>query len=99
MDSYKQHFYNRNPPARKVEDSSAVMSPRTRTIYNSDETPSVRPSVWAGLTSERASSGVHARLSGGSLKIQASGFHLSGKGALFMEGIFDQAINDQVQAD
>lgn len=35
MDSYKQHFYNRNPPARKVEDSSAVTSPRTSAIYNS----------------------------------------------------------------
>lgn len=100
MDSYKQHFYNRNPAARKVADSSAAagMSPRTHNIYNSATATSCvmkrRRSVC--LTGPAARLRGRARLSR-SLKIQASAFHLTGKGALFMEGIFDQTINYHVE--
>lgn len=44
MDSYKQHFYNRNPAARKVKNPSAQRSGVTK----------LRLDDWAGLSSERA---------------------------------------------
>lgn len=44
MDSYKQHFYNRNPAARKVKNPSAQSGGVTK----------LRLDDWAGLSSERA---------------------------------------------
>lgn len=102
MDSYKQHFYNRNPAARKVEDSlaAATMPRRTHTSYKSAlATSHMMKLCLTGLGSHpRGHAAVCVRLSG-SLKIQASAFHLSGKGALFMVGIFDQTINYLVRGD